>query len=210
MDISKIKQELKIAYDKDSKRRSDKDYKRDDWKIKLRKKFLDLLKKENKKTLLELGAGAGMDSKYFSENGINVLSTDLSEGMVNACKQIGLNAVVLDLYEISSLNKKFDAVFSMNVLLHVPKNDLSKVLKDIHNTLNKNGLFYYGVYGGVDEESTFTDNQKMGLPRFFSFLSDETITNLVKEFFEVIEFETVDIHAKREGFHYQSLILRKK
>ena len=130
--------------------------------------------------------------------------------MVKMCKKRGLDTKVLDLYRLSTLGKTFDAIFSLNVLLHVPKKDLIKVLQGIHETLNPNGIFFYGVYGGIDEEKIVTDKTKMNLPRLFSFLSDDTLLDTVKELFEVIDFKTVDIGSDKPNFHFQSLFLRKK
>jgi ubiquinone/menaquinone biosynthesis C-methylase UbiE len=48
-----------------------------EWKVDLRDKFLQLLKNENKQTLLEIGAGTGKDSFFFQENGMEVTCTDL-------------------------------------------------------------------------------------------------------------------------------------
>lgn len=64
---------------------------------------------------------------------------DLSPEMVKMCQKKGLEAKVIDIYNLSSLNRKFDAIFSLNVLLHVPKEDLDTVLTSIANTLNDKG-----------------------------------------------------------------------
>lgn len=208
--MNDFKQELKTAYNADAKRRDDADGKRDQWKLDLRQYFVDLLKKENKKNVLELGAGAGLDSLFFKENGFEVLATDLSDEMVKMCQKRGVEATTLDLYDLEKLGRKFDAIFSLNVLLHVPRKDIETVLDEIHSTLNENGIFFFGVYGGIEEEKTIIDKSKMGLPRFFSFLSDKTILEIVKDKFEVIKFVTIDVQGKQEGFHFQSLFLRKK
>lgn len=205
-----FKQQLIKAYNKDAKRRDSAEGKRDQWKMDVREQFVSLLKKEGKKTILELGAGAGLDAKYFSDNGFDVLATDISNEMIKMCKKRGLNAKVVDLYELTSLGKTFDAVFSLNVLLHVPRKDLDTVLDNIYNALNKGGIFFYGVYGGTDEEKIINDKSKMGLPRFFSFLSDKTLLEIVQKRFEVIDFKIIDIDSKRPNFHFQSLFLRKK
>lgn len=209
--MKNFKQELKTAYNADAKRRDDADGTRAQWKLDLRQEFVDLLKNEEKKTILELGAGAGLDSQFFKENGFDVLATDLSDEMVRVCKKRGLEASTFDLYDLSKLQRKFDSIFSLNVLLHVPRKDIKTVLEGIYNTLNDNGIFFFGVYGGKDEEKIITDNTKMGLPRFFSFLSNETILELVMDKFEVIKFETRrDKSDEDPWFHFQSLFLRKK
>lgn len=205
-----FKNQLKIAYNADASRRDDADGKRDQWKLDVRQQFVDLLKAENKTTVLELGSGAGIDAKYFQDQGLTVLATDLSDEMVKMCEKRGVKACVMDLYNIPALKKSFDAIYSLNVLLHVPKKDLRMVLAHIYNTLNTNGIFFYGVYGGRDEEKIITDTSKMNLPRLFSFLSDETLRQVVESKFEVIDFQPISIGNDKPGLHFQSLFLRKK
>lgn len=171
---------------------------------------MNLLKKEKKESILELGSGAGLDAKFFQNKGFKVLATDLSKKMVKVCQKKGLKAKVVDLYQLSSLNNEFDAIYSMNVLLHIPRKDLVKILNNIYKTLNKNGIFFYGVYGGKDEEKIITDKTKMGLPRFFSFLSNKTLLNAIKDKFNVIDFKKIDIDSENLDFYFQSLFLRKK
>ena len=50
----------------------------------------------------------------------------------------------------------------------------------------------------------------MGLPRLFSFLSDESLLKLVKSRFEVLVFKTIDVGSDKPNFHFQSLFLKKK
>jgi cyclopropane fatty-acyl-phospholipid synthase-like methyltransferase len=207
-----FKKELKDAYNADAKRRDSNEDNRDQWKLDLRNEFVKLLRNEGKHSILELGAGAGIDSKYFMDNGFSVLATDLSEEMVKMCRKRVIKAKVLDLYDIDTLDNKYDAVFGLNVLLHVPFKDLLIILSKIANQLHDNGIFYYGVYGGIDEEKTITDETKMNMPRFFSFLSDEKLLDVVKNDFDVIKFDTnnFNIRSKTPGFHFQSLFLRKR
>lgn len=204
-----FKKQLKTAYDADASGRDEKSKQRDDWKQKVRTQFSELLKQENKQTVLELGAGPGYDSQYFQNEGFDVLATDLSEEMIKRCKEKGLQAEVCDLYNLSSLHKTFDGIYSINVLLHVPKKDLGRVLENISKALNRNGIFYYGVYGGIDEERVTVNKTKMNLPRFFSFLSDKTIQDIAQKHFNIISFETLDV-AQNDKLHFQSLLLRKK
>lgn len=204
-----IKSDLQAAYDADAERRAAAAGKREHWKLDARQAFVDLLKKENKKTILEIGAGTGSDSKFFQNMGFDVLATDLSPEMAKTCALSGLNATCFDLYELERLGKKFDAIYSMNVLLHTPKKDLETVLTGISNSLEPKGVFFYGVYGGIDEEKTMVDKRKMDMPRFFSFLSDESLLAIARSKFEIIDFETIDFGSDIPGLHFQSLFLRK-
>lgn len=209
--MDNFKEELKAAYDADAKRRDANDGNRDDWKLKARGYFADLLIDEHRKTVLEIGAGVGLDAKYFQERGFDIYAVDLSPQMVSACIAKGIPAETLDLYELDKLGRQFDGIYSMNVLLHVPRNDLPLVLANIANQLTDGGLFYLGVYYmGTEEEKTFTDKSKMGMPRFFSFLSDETLSEYVKEYFDIVSFEKIDFGASDPKMYFQSVMLRRK
>ena len=131
MNTDKIKSNLRDYYNLEAADRNNRSENKADWKIKQRGIFCDLIIKENKETLLEIGAGSGHDSKFFMDSGLKVTAVDLSGEMVKKCKEKGIDAYELDFYDLSALNKKFDCVYSMNCLLHVPKSDLPQVLKNI-------------------------------------------------------------------------------
>lgn len=207
-DKNDFKAQLIAAYDADAKRRADDGKVRDAWKVASRETFADLAIAESKKSLLELGAGAGLDSAYFTTRGLDVLATDISPEMVEACQKRGVEAQMLDLYDLSDLHRQFDAIYSMNVLLHVPKSDIDRVLRTIHDTLTPGGIFFYGVYGGIERETVFTDPKRMNLPRFFSFLADKTLIDFVSPHFEVIDSNAIDVGDSDIGLHFQSLLLR--
>lgn len=82
--------------------------------------------------MLELGAGAGYDSLFFMQSGFDVTAVDLSDEMVKKCREKGVEAFELDFYNLSSLDRKFDCVYAINSLLHVPKADLRHVLQEIN------------------------------------------------------------------------------
>lgn len=205
MDKTSFKENIKRYYNQEAELRDSKSVKAE-WKIKVRQNFYDILKQEGKKTLLELGAGTGYDSVFFMENGLSVTAVDISNEMVIKCREKGIEAYELDFYNISALNVKFDCIYAINSLLHVPKNDLYKVLHEIDLSLNKNGLFYLGLYGGNDTETEFVKSDISDAPRFFAFHSDNYLKNVLKEQFNIISFETLDLGT--DIFH--SIILRKK
>ena len=56
------------------------------WKAEERLRFLNLLQAEDRRTLLELGAGPGKDSAFFRDRGLDVVCIDLSPEMVALCE----------------------------------------------------------------------------------------------------------------------------
>ncbi|MBQ2915549.1 MAG: class I SAM-dependent methyltransferase [Clostridia bacterium] len=179
-----------------------------DWKIGVRKEFFDLLARENKKTFLELGSGAGYDSQFFMNNGLTVTAVDISREMAAKCREKGIETYELDYYDLSSLNRKFDSVYAINTLLHVPKNDLEKVLREIDSVLESDGLFYMGLYGGDDVEKEWVKGDISDAPRFFAFYSAEYLRSVLDKIFSIESFKTFPVNDGRDIFH--SVILRKK
>ena len=178
------------------------------WKAELRSNFLSLLQKENKKTLLEVGAGTGRDSKFFQDQGLDVVCIDLSPAMVELCRQKGLTAYVMDVADIQFPSGSFDAVYSMNSLLHLTKAEFSQVLRNIDRLLKPEGVVFIGIYGGRDHEGVW-ENDSYHPKRFFSFFTDEHLKQEASRVFEIISFES--IHPQPEDdLDFQWLMLRKK
>lgn len=175
------------------------------WKEKERALFLQALQRDSSITLLEIGAGPGRDSLFFMDQGYQVTCTDLSPEMVRICKERGLDARVMDYYEMDFSDVMFDAVYALNCLLHVPKDRIRGVFGEIRRVLKPQGLFYMGVYGGQDSEGIW--EQDIYEPkRFFSFFSNEKMIELVEEYFHIETFNVVKYQPV--GLHFQSMVLR--
>ena len=86
MDTVFSKENIKKYYNQEAELRNNNSVK-PDWKIRVREKFCGLIKHEKKRTLLELGAGAGYDSRFFMNNGLTVTAVDLSSEMVKICRE---------------------------------------------------------------------------------------------------------------------------
>ena len=202
-----FKENIQKYYNQEAELRDKKSVK-PDWKVRVRENFCNLIKQENKHTLLELGAGAGYDSLFFMQNGFSVTAVDLSGEMVKKCKEKNIEAFELDFYHLSALNKKFDCIYAINTLLHVPQSDLPQVLKEILLTLDDDGLFFMGLYGGEDIETEWVNRDVSEASRFFAFHSEKTLKETLSHYFEILHFESFDIGTGTDIFH--SIILRKK
>ncbi|MEC3883525.1 class I SAM-dependent methyltransferase [Halobacillus sp. HZG1] len=202
-----IKKNLSKAYDRQSKQRNQS--RTQDWKIKERGAFLEKLKNEKKHSLLEIGSGPGKDSLFFSQEGFNVQATDLSEDMVQLCREKGLKADVMSFDDLQFPESSFDAVWALNCLLHVPKENLPEILRGIRSVLKKDGLFYLGVYGGINHEGIWQKDFHEP-KRFFSFYEDEILESILKREFKLEAFHKIPIEEGEDGpTHFQGVILRK-
>lgn len=200
-----LKESLKASYNEQAYSRDKADI--EDWKIVELKSYIDALRNEDLKTVLDIGAGSGQHGKYLLDHGFDVTCIDLSPSMVETCRMKGLKADVMDYYSMDFETESFDAVWAMNTLLHVPKVSLPAVLKNIHTVLKNDGLFYIGVYGGKDSEGVWEDDTYIP-KRFFSFYTNEDIQEIVSPLFDVLNFHVVP--AAGGSMDFQSLLLRKK
>jgi SAM-dependent methyltransferase len=192
-------------YNCDVERRDNREYPA--WKREERQHFLSLLQQEGKTSLLEIGAGTGTDSQFFQEQGLDVISTDLSPEMVKRCRQKGLTAYVMDFLHLDFPPGSFDAIYSFNCLLHVPAQDLPAVLQTLQGLLKLAGLFYLGAYGGIEREGAQPDDPDEP-KRFFSFHTDEYMQEITRRYFELLYFKPIPIERGAD-LHFQSIILRR-
>jgi len=178
------------------------------WKRSERDRFLMHLRRAGARRLLEVGAGTGRDAAFFRDRGIDVVCVDLSSEMVAHCRGKGLDAREMDIVDLRFPDVAFDAAYSFNSLLHLPKVEFRAALQEIGRVLRPNGLFYLGQYGGIDREEVWEDDDYVP-KRFFSFYSDEQLLERAGALFDVVSFHRVRLKPEDGRLHFQSLLLRR-
>jgi SAM-dependent methyltransferase len=176
------------------------------WKSDERGHFLSLLKIESKLTLLEIGTGHGRDSLYFQAQGLSVTGIDISPVMVDLCRQKGLVAFVMDVVDLEFEPGSFDAVYALNSFLHLSKSEFPAALENVHRILGPGGLFYLGMYGGVDFEGIW-EGDSYTPKRFYSLHTNQRLKHSLSSWFEIIYFQ--ELIFGEEEMNFQSSILRK-
>lgn len=194
---------LRIAYDRKVAEREANETQ--GWKAEIRQKFLELLQEEGKRTLLEVGAGTGVHGLFFKNAGLDVVATDLSQAMVEACRAKGLDARQMDFLSLN-FEEEFDAIFALNCFLHVAQHDLTRVLAAMRSVLKPNGLLFWGQYGGVAHQGQFK-NDRYKPKRFFSMLTDEALISAGASIFQPVSFEDIGVSRDWKQ-HFQSSVWR--
>lgn len=105
-----------------------------------------LLPDLNNKRILDLGCGDGNMAKYFIEKGASrVVAIDISKNMIEFAKKNNRDYKIdyrnLKMEDISEFVEKFDIVYS-SLAFHYVK-DFNKLLHDIYNLLNPNGMLIF-------------------------------------------------------------------
>lgn len=179
------------------------------WKRVERDRFLGHLQSTGARRLLEVGAGSGRDAAAFRDAGLDIVCIDLSPDMVAHCLGKGLDAREMDVVDLRLPDGSFDAAYSFNSLLHLPKAEFPVALREVRRMLRAGGLFYLGVYGGFDHEGIW-EGDTYRPKRFFSFHSDERLLEQAGAVFDVVSFHRVRLESEGGRPHFQSLLLRRR
>ncbi len=177
-----------------------KDHDKDTWWKRGTDFFLEMVPKNS--TILDLGCGAGIKTKYIASKGFPVTGIDFSEKMIEIGKKSApqLTFEVYDVYEIDKYPKTFDAVFAQAVLLHISKDRIMEVLKKIKSRLNKGGLLYVAVKGikdnGIEQEIVKESDYGYEYERFFSYYSLSEFKKYTEELKMEIVWEDISSTGK--------------
>ncbi len=178
----------------------------DEFRAQERHEFLEYLRREKRDNILEIGCGPGHDAKFFQECGFRIVAVDNTPTMVRLTKEKGVRANVLDCYNIDQIAELFDAVYSVNCLLHIPQSDIKHILDLIAARLNHKGLMYLGLWGGEDFEGIWPQD-KYEPKRFFSFRTPETLLRVIYQSFRIEYYRRIE---PRDGVFFNSIIARKR
>ena len=97
-------------------------------------------------TCLDLGCGIGQYSKWFMENGYDVISSDISKIALEKVKEFNSNVVNIDMREkLPFENDKFDVIFANLSIHYFSDTDTKKLMNEIKRILKKDGLFIGSV-----------------------------------------------------------------
>ncbi len=93
-------------------------------------------------SILDIGCGTGAYYMGFNKLNVDWHGIDVNKDMVDFCKSHGVPVLNIDMTK-DRINKKFDIVFSSQVLEHVFEPNL--FLESIWNLLSDNGLLHMDV-----------------------------------------------------------------
>lgn len=169
-------------------------------------KMQNMLIKHLKKgdCILDLGCGSGRDSKAFLEKGFKVVSVDGSKNLCEFAKNYIGQDVINSTFQDFKSNIKFDGVWACASLLHLPYEELKKVMKNISSMIKLEGYFYLSFkYGDFEGERN---------GRYFTDMTEEKFKELIKDMkeYKLIEKHiTEDVRASRENEKWLNIILKK-
>jgi len=155
--------------------------------------------------ILDLGCGAGRDTKYFLEHGFFVDAVDGSEEMCRIASENTGTKVRQMLFQEFNETEKYDGIFACASLLHLKKDELPDMFFRIQKALKNNGIFYCSFkYGDFEGEKN---------DRYFTYLTKETLREILDKVtgFSIIdEWISSDARKGREDEKWVNVICRKR
>ncbi len=149
--------------------------------------FIDEFTKRVLGNVLNVGSGPGRDSILLRDRGIDVLCIDASEAMVKMTEAQGFGSILCDFEAMPFADGEFGGVWAYTSLLHVPKAEVGKSLKEIYRVLKSGGAFALGMIEG--EFDAYRESSDIHLLRWFSFYSKAELEELLKSHgFEIVYF----------------------
>ena len=155
--------------------------------------------------ILDLGCGSGRDSLEFIKKGYNVTAVDGSKELAIAAGKIIGKEVVCSKFEDLQLTESFHGIWACASLLHVNKNHIVDVIRNISSNLRTNGVFYMSFKYGENE---YIDEKE----RYFNCYTEKAFTELINKIKSLkVEkiYKTIDILPGRGDITWLNILCIK-
>ncbi|MFA5406358.1 MAG: class I SAM-dependent methyltransferase [Candidatus Nanoarchaeia archaeon] len=160
------------------------------------------------KKILDVGSGPGRDASYFQLNGFNVTCIDLSDSMIELCKNKGLNAIKMDLEKIIFPDQSFDGVWANTSLIHIPKNHFPSALDGLYRVLKPDGILGLSMKNGSSEG--FKKSKWYGdKERFYALYSNDELTALLEKHHFKLFYNSAGNEHYEGGNSYLNYLCKK-
>lgn len=172
---------IKKTYDAEAKKWNSLMIKDEDL-YKTNKPFFDLMKKNGKHTVLDLGCGSGWHSVFFAKCGYDVTAMDFSKKMVEEAKKNtrsfkNVNCICGDI-NYHPFKKRFGAVWACSSLHNMKLAGLKKALSRIVGLLEPKGILAITMRHGNFEGIKVRNN----IERYYRYSSPKEIKALLRSY----------------------------
>jgi cyclopropane fatty-acyl-phospholipid synthase-like methyltransferase len=149
-----------------------------------RYKFVSKMLK-GKKNVLEIGAGDGFKSRIVSTEVGNLDLSDVTPSSMNQFEKSHIynnNYFVHD-FTKKKYKKKYDAIYSLDVIEHIEKKICDGFVKNIKNTLKDRGVLIFGCPSLSSQEYANEGSKKLHVNCFDKDQLDKYLSKFFKNVF---------------------------
>lgn len=135
----------------------------------LYREFVCLLPQQAR--ILDAGCGSGRDSKWFLDQGFDVVSIDASPALVTLARERFRVAAHVMRFDRMGFQEEFDGIWASASLLHVPAIEFPAIASKFVRALKPGGTWYLSL-----KEGSF-EGERAG--RFFRDVTEQELIQLV-------------------------------
>ena len=108
--------------------------------------------------VLDVGCGPGHVGRFLAELGLDVTGVDLSPAMIDAARRLNtqMGFDVGDMRHLDYRDESIAGIVAFYSLIHIARDDVPAVLRELHRVLAPDGMLLLAVYGG--EGSIISDD----------------------------------------------------
>lgn len=178
-------------------------------------KFCSLIHKENAE-IFEIATGPGNVTKYLNSKrpDLKIFGIDLAPNMIELAKRNnpGAEFRVMDCKDISTIDRKFDAILCGFCMPYLSKEECAKLIADSSRLLSKDGLLYFSTMEDDYSKSGFETTSFSGQDRVYIYYhqADYLTDCLTQNGFEIIDFQKKDYPEPDGTFLTDMIIISKK
>lgn len=173
-----------------------------DQRVERRTAFVELLRREDRRTVLEIGCGTGQDGRALADHGLAYTGVDLTPESVDYCRSLGLEAQVASALELPFPDATFEAGWTMSTIMHLAPDDQARAIDELARVLRPGAPFAIGVWGN-DAQSEEIFSSEFG-DRYFAALDDDNRRAMLSRVGTIEQFVTWG----DEEWHYQWALVR--
>ena len=178
----------------------------DPMRVDIRDGFVELLQREGRSRLVDVGAGPGRDTVEFRDRGFGVIGVDLAPANVGLMRAQGLDGVAGSLYALPFPDGSFDALWTMSTFVHVPHDRFDEAMTELLRVVAPGGPLAIGTWGGLDFEGV-PEFGELRPFRFFSLAAHDRWRSMLQRRGDLEHFETFP-PTRPGGWEYQYAVLR--
>jgi predicted TPR repeat methyltransferase len=178
-------------------------------------KFCILIQKENAE-IFEIATGPGNITRYLRSKrpDFKIFGIDLAPNMIDLARRNnpGSEFRVMDCKDISSIERKFDAIMCGFCMPYLSKEECAKLIYDSSKLLSTNGLLYFSTMEDDYTKSGFETTSFSGQDRVYIYYhqADYLTDCLIQNGFEIIDLIRKDYPEPDGTFLTDIIFITKK